>query len=421
MNSLWIVNKPCGAMHEKLFGKKSTGGLWLEAMLSEAEKTGDKITVVNISTNVKINKLIDGNIIYYTLPGSPDYNYNSESNIKLWKEIANEEKPDCVIAWGCEFSYVLSLMKAKENIPVLLYVQGILKSIYKYYTAGLDKTELKKSLTLRDVFKKETISQTKYRYEKKCEYEKEIVSKVSGVLVENKWAETYFKSINPNVSIYKSNIPITQIFFEKNWQAEIMQPRTLMCSAADYPIKGLHILLKALCLVKKKYQDVRLFVPGAVLKKGTDIKSRCFQRGYDRLIETMINEMDLNKNVIYTGRLTAEEMAEKMSSVNCFVMCSAVENHSSTLKEAMSVGVPCISSYVGGVPEYAQHNINSLLYRFEDYEMLAEHIITLFKNEDICKILSENAKKYMIDYNKTNSELYKELKDVLEKIIAENE
>ena len=33
------------------------------------------------------------------------------------------------------------------------------------------------------------------------------------------------------------------------------------------------------------------------------------------------------------------------------VVPSAIENHSSTLREAMAVGVSSIASYVGGIPE----------------------------------------------------------------------
>ena len=83
-------------------------------------------------------------------------------------------------------------------------------------------------------------------------------------------------------------------------------------------------------------------------------------------------------------------MAVQMAISNCFTMCSAIENHSMTLKEAMATGVPCISSYVGGVPEYAEDGKNSLLYRFEDYEVLAEHIIRLFEDQELRKKLSEN-------------------------------
>lgn len=128
-----------------------------------------------------------------------------------------------------------------------------------------------------------------------------------------------------------------------------MQKHTVMCPAADYPIKGLHMLMKALAIVKQRYPEVKLYIPGTPLKPTDTLKAKLKQSGYARLIATTIRDMGLQDNMIYTGRLTADEMAQKMASVNCFAMTSAIENHSSTLKEAMTVGAPCVASYVGGV------------------------------------------------------------------------
>ena len=128
------------------------------------------------------------------------------------------------------------------------------------------------------------------------------------------------------------------------------------------------------------------------MRKTNTLKLKLKQNGFERLITKMIKELDLSENVTYTGTLVADEMAERMSKVNCFTVCSSIENHSSTMKEAMTVGAPCISSYVGGVPEYAINGENSLLYRFEDYEVLAQNICKLFEDKKLRTKLSQAAK-----------------------------
>ena len=72
-------------------------------------------------------------------------------------------------------------------------------------------------------------------------------------------------------------------------------------------------------------------------------------------------------------------------------MPSAIENHSSSLKEAMMVGMPCVSSKVGGVPEYVNHGENGYLYNFEDYTVLAEYISRIFDDDNLALELSKNA------------------------------
>ena len=418
MKSLWIVNKCCGGLHQKIHGKKATGGQWLDAMLEEAaEAADDSIVVVNIEKNPKLPSYKEENITYYTLQGEPNanYDYKSKKALQAWKDIFDSEKPDVIEIWGTEFPYALAALNVAKDLPAVIYVQGILDSIAKYYLSGLTDKELKKAVTLRDVLTKTTIRQTKRDYERRSAYECEIVKRAGHIIVENQWAKAYYSKMAPGVKVHFLPISISSSFREHSWSEDTMKPHTIMCSAANYPIKGLHMLLKALAIVKKVHPDVRLFIPGTVLKDTKSLKSKLKQNGYDRFIRQMITKLDLSDNVSYTGRLTADEMAKKMSEVNLFAMCSAIENHSSTLKEAMTVGTPCVASYVGGVPEYAVNEENCLLYRYEDYEVLAQNICRLFEDKDLRVKLSENASA---DMRKPRTESdYAKMSDIFNRII----
>lgn len=419
MKILWIVNKLTGQLHINETGKKSTGGLWLEAMIDSAKKDSNiEIIIVNVMKTSSIKKLDDGNVRYYTIPGNPNehYKYKSSKSLKYWREIINEEKPDLIELWGTEMPMGLAALHEATNIPVIVYVQGILESIGRYYLAGLTDKEIKKSRTIRDIITCKTLRQIQQNYIKRSFLEIQIIEQTNNIIVENNWAESYYKRICPSINVYRCPLSISEEFETKNWDITRMIPQTIMCPAANYPIKGLHMLLKALVIVKNKYPNVKLYIPGTTLKKISGIKSRLKQTGYDKFIRNLINENNLQDNITYTGRLTAIEMAHKMAETNCFVMCSAIENHSSTLKEAMTVGVPCVASYVGGVPEYAINEENSLLYRFEDYEMLAFNIIRLFESNELCCRLSKNAKNCMIE-SKTKNDFYKISKEIYHKVI----
>ncbi len=416
MNVLWIVNKRSGALHQKLHGKKSTGGLWLDAMLDEAYGSDDNIVVVNIEKKPALGYLKDNNISYYTLQGEPNhkYDYKSKVNIQAFKEIIQKEKIDVLQIWGTEFPYALAAFEAAPDLPSIVYIQGVLDSIAKYYLSGLSAKELKTAVTLRDILTNSTIKSTQRQYERCSLYEKEIIRHSQNIIVENNWAQSYYKKIYKDVKVHFCPITISSVFFEKSWDYSNAEKHSIMCSAANYPIKGLHMLLKALSIVKNTYPDVRLYIPGTVLKQTTTLKNRIKQNGYDRLISKMINDLNLNGNIVYTGRLTAEEMADKMSSVSCFVMSSAIENHSSTLKEAMAVGTPCVASYVGGVPEYARNEENALLYRYEDYEMLAFNIMRIFSDKNLAQSISSGAKAKMSTPKEETD--YTKIKNILKKV-----
>lgn len=384
-------------MHFERFGRRSTSGLWLDAMLEEAPIFGeDKIVVVNIEKTVTLPKFEDGNVTYYTLQGvaNEKYDYKSERSVAAWKEIIDAEKPDLIEIWGTEFPYALAALKAADGkIPSVVFIQGVLDSIGKYYLAGLTDKEIKTAVTLRDVLTGTTLRKIKRGFEKRAEYEKEIIRLSGHIIAENQWTVSYCTKACPDVKTHYLPLSISQSFSEYNWSEENMIPHTIMCAASNYSVKGLHMLLKALCMVKKKYPDVKLYVPGLPLRKTNTLILKLKQNGYERLITKMIKDLDLTENVTYTGTLVADEMAERMSKVNCFAVCSSIENHSSTLKEAMTVGAPCVSAFVGGIGEYAKDGENCLLHRFEDYEVLANNICRIFEDKQLRQKLSENAKE----------------------------
>lgn len=398
MKALWIVNKCCGALHQQIYGKKSTGGLWLDATLEDAKKhPEDQVVVVNVLDGDKTYHLVDENIHYYTVKGVPNekYDYRSGDALAQWKKILDAEKPDIIQIWGAEFPYSLAAMEAAPQIPTVVFAQGILDSIAKYYLSGLTDAELRQAKSLRDVLTGQTIPKTQKGYEKRAAYEAEIIRRSGHVIIENQWSYAYYKKMCPTVTAHFCPISISESFAGQTWQEEAMEPHTILCSAANYPIKGLHMLLKALKIVKEDYPDVKLYIPGTKLRRADSLTNQLKQNGYEKLIQRMLEGYGLEENVFYTGRLTADEMAQKMACVNCFAMCSAIENHSSTLKEAMTVGTPSVASHVGGVPEYAINEENALVYRFEDYEVLAHSIMRIFEDADLRATLSENARAAM--------------------------
>lgn len=421
MKILWIVNKVCGALHKKLTGKNATGGLWLEAMIERAHGDEDlDIAIVNVGGVNDIRCYEDGNIRYYTIPGvgSEQYDYKSTEAHRYWREVIGQEKPELIELWGTEMPYGLAALPEAKDIPAVIYVQGILESIGKYYTAGMTREELRQAITVRDYISGGTIQKKQLEYLKRSAYEVKIAKMAKRIIIENLWSEGYFRKMCPDIKVYNCPLCISQEFEKVEWGLSSMRKHTIMCPAANYPIKGLHMLLKALAIIKEHYPDVKLFIPGTPLHDISTIKERFKQNGYEKFIRKQIGNLNLGDCIEYTGRLTAAEMANRMTQSNCFVMSSAIENHSSTLKEAMTVGVPCVASYVGGVPEYATSESNCLLYRFEDYEVMALQIMRLFESDDLCKKLSVNARNHMAE-NKQKNDFYLISKKIYKTIINE--
>jgi glycosyltransferase involved in cell wall biosynthesis len=79
-------------------------------------------------------------------------------------------------------------------------------------------------------------------------------------------------------------------------------------------------------------------------------------------------------------------MKQAFLSAHLYVMPSSIENSSNSLCEAQLLGVPTIASYVGGTPSLVEDKKTGYLYRYEEYEMLANIVMNLFAANDLAQL-----------------------------------
>ncbi|HBL84305.1 MAG: hypothetical protein A2Y17_07385 [Clostridiales bacterium GWF2_38_85] len=420
MKILWITNIPIGLLSIKINGNKANG-LWMDASLQQFINNEEhNIAIVTTGKVKKTLYLEDKQVTYWLLPGGNASVYKRKSDVskKEWLEIFIKEKPDIIQIWGTEYghSYNALLIAKERNIPTVIYMQGVIDAIARYCVANMTIRELFHAITLRDLYRRKPLITERSRFERNAKREKELMRLAEACIVENKWCDLHCRILAPESEIYYIPLDLNQVFYEYQWDVSKAEQHSIMCNASGYPAKGLHIMLKALVILKAKYPDVILYVPGPFIPCGDKLIERQKSLGYRVYITDIIKKLDLKKNIIFTGALTPEEIARKLSMVRVFVMASAIENHSSSLKEAMTVGTPCVSSDVGGVSEYVINDVNGFLYRFEEYEKLAYHISQLFNKSELCLKFSEKCRTDTAK-SKVNVDIYKQFTSVYEQLI----
>ena len=100
---------------------------------------------------------------------------------------------------------------------------------------------------------------------------------------------------------------------------------------------------------------------------------------FAKYIKRLISEYGLEENVTFTGSLTEQKMKERFLKSNVFISPSTIENSPNSLGEAMLLGVPCVSSDVGGVKNLVKHEEEGYVYQTDAPYMLAYYV----KN-DVC-------------------------------------
>lgn len=227
-------------------------------------------------------------------------------------------------------------------------------------------------------------------FNKNAKYEKEILLRSMYANCVNFWDTSVVKSINPEIHCFQLEYNLRDEFYSApKWNSKEMEKHTIFTNPGDIPYKGLHILLKAIAIVKREYPQVLIRIPGFKSQQGKLI----INNGYSKYISNLIRKLDISDNVIFLGKQTGQEMINNMRSSNVVVVPSAIEGTSLVLREAMFLGTPCITSFRGGMADFISDKVDGFLYDYQEHPYLAYRIIQLFENEDLCRQFSTNAIK----------------------------
>jgi glycosyltransferase involved in cell wall biosynthesis len=140
-----------------------------------------------------------------------------------------------------------------------------------------------------------------------------------------------------------------------------------------------------------KGHEVTLRSVGKVIEKIPEAKFLLVGDGPDKkLLEDMASEMGISDHVIFTGFI--ENISEIYSFTDVAILSSWSEGLPQSLLQAMSAGVPVVSTKVGGVPEIVIHEKTGILVEPGDDEALAQGIIRLLGDAELSAECSNRAK-----------------------------
>ncbi len=138
-----------------------------------------------------------------------------------------------------------------------------------------------------------------------------------------------------------------------------------------------------------------------VMKTGFDnYKLKFFGDGPDRLkLQRLSVYLGIDRNVEFAG--SVEHVAEHIEKATMFILFSDQEGMPNSLIEAMSLGLPCISSDCpcGGPKDLIVDGENGILVPVRDKDALKKAILQLLKDPSYADKLGANATKVQEKYS----------------------
>ena len=130
--------------------------------------------------------------------------------------------------------------------------------------------------------------------------------------------------------------------------------------------------------IQKKYSDAELCMVGPE-KDGT-------------LEQTIAYAKQKNVTVLFTGKMEKADWITISKNYNIFLNTTNFDNTPVSVMEAMALGLPIISTNVGGLPYLIEDKKNGFLTNPDDPSEMIEIIEMLIQNPNICHQVIKNAR-----------------------------
>ena len=140
-------------------------------------------------------------------------------------------------------------------------------------------------------------------------------------------------------------------------------PFELISVGSLVPVKGYHILIAAM---------------DRLLHEGRLFRLRLVGDGPERAaLERDVFKRDLARHVVFEGRQHSDRVREFYEQADVFVLSSFAEGIPVVLMEAMAMEIPCIATWITGIPELIRNEVDGLLVTPSSDEDLARAVARL--------------------------------------------
>lgn len=187
-------------------------------------------------------------------------------------------------------------------------------------------------------------------------------------------------------------------FVEQIPQAYMLSFRSLE------PLYRIDVIIRAFAIISQQVNDVMLVIGS--------------EGSFRKQLEDLTRSLGIENKVFFTGFVGMDDKRSLFSNALLYVQCPESDGVSLAMTEAMSSGLPLVSTNVGETPILIQNGENGMLIDGYDPQRLADTILPILQNSALRKRMGENSRKTAIekhDRSKFFQSFVEALKAVIEK------
>lgn len=387
MKVLWFTNTP--SLYEN---KKNSynGGGWIESLEGIIGIKPEIDLAVSFFHSDKCFKNKIGQTTYYPISlYSSKLDkvkrlvslHNDKKELSYYLRVVNDFKPDIIHIFGSEQSF--GLLSRHTKIPLIIQTQGLLNPILNaYYPPGFNSFDIVRY----DILNPLKLILNLYGF-KKFKYngsrEAIILSNCNFFIGRTEWDKKISKLYSPNSKYYYCSEVLREPFFKaKPWQINERTKLKIISTISKNPYKGFDLILKTAKLLNK-FSEI-------------DFEWNIFGiNGYEEW-EKKLGIKSSDVNVFFKGVANSETLVKYIQDGDVFVHPSYIDNSPNSICEAQMIGIPVISTNVGGISTLIEDNKTGFLVPANDPFTLFNRIIETKRNKKDTIRIAKNGRNVAI-------------------------
>lgn len=409
---------------QKSFGefcvRPKTRFSWVDALIDRLSKSGS--TSIGIAVPIydkSFQKAEKDEIALYGLPNPPEKKfykkiYNSltyrEENLNINNytlQAVSDFKPDIIQIFGSENPFGLIIKNL--NIPVIIHIQGyLLVWKVKWFTA-ISRWEQFRYENLKNLL----IGQGSFHeyniFMKRAAREAIILRNCRYFMGRTDFDKNIISLLSPDSVYFHCEEFIRKDFLERSWNFPLGSVVKCVSILKATSYKGIELLVETSLILKEYYAFPVEFSICGVSEEEEIIG--IIKKKYRK-------ETDFS-NIRFLGRLTSAELVDQLCNSNFYVHPSYIENSPNSVCEAMALGMPVISTNVGGLNSLIADKTEGLLVQEGEPYSLAAAVVGLFNNYESAKLLGINARERSLKRHDPEK-IMAQLLNIYNTILSEN-
>jgi glycosyltransferase involved in cell wall biosynthesis len=150
-----------------------------------------------------------------------------------------------------------------------------------------------------------------------------------------------------------------------------------ICTRNLGPDYGIEVVIEAFAIVLRHQPSATLYLIG-----DGPLRNK---------LESLVQALGLSGHVQFCGAMPNEKVAEWYERADIFVNASFLDNSPLSILEAMSSGVPVVTTAAGGIPSMVCHEGTALLCPVGNSRALAEQVVRLLREPELALNMAHRA------------------------------